>query len=111
MDVRILMSNEDAQSCLVVPQGGYMDTPSHKVPLVAIVSTNDKWWTQTQGRVHNTHWRFFKYGVECKWDDLSDEQRWEVRARTAWDGQVKDYWVELGYEDSRYYILEVLSDT
>lgn len=107
MDIRILISNE--RSCLVVPQEGYMDTPNHKVPLIAIVSTNDDWWTQ--GRMHNTYWRFFKYGLECKWNDLSDEQRWEVRARTAWDGQVKDYWTELGYKDSRYYTLEALCGT
>ena len=81
MDIRTLI-NEDNRSCLVVPQTGHMDIPSHEVPLVAVVLTNDGWWTQ--GKTHNTHWRFFKYGVECQWDDLTDEQRWEVRA--GWRG-------------------------
>ncbi len=106
MDIRTLI-DEDTRFCLVVPHKVHMDTPNHKVPLVAIVSTSDSWWTQW--KVSNTHWRFFKYGIECKWDDLTDDQRWEVRARVAWDGQVRDYWVELGYEDSRYYTLEALS--
>jgi hypothetical protein len=105
MDVRTLI-REDARLCIVVPQEGYMDTPSHKVPLIAVVTTNGDWWLS--GEVSGTHWRFFKYGVECTWADLTDEQRYAVRSKTAWDGQVKDYWVELGYEDERWYTLEAL---
>lgn len=109
MDVRTLISDEGkfTQVFLAVPQRGYIDIPNHQVPLIAAALAEDRWFW---GKIHNTHWRFFKYGVECEWDDLTNEQRWEVRTKTAWDGQVRDYWVELGYKDSRYYILEALCD-
>ena len=108
MDVRTLLSDEGkfTTSFLAVPQQGYMGTPNHEVPLIAVALAENRWmW----GEVFNTHWRFFKYGVECTWDDLTDEQRYEVRTRVAWDGQVRDYWTELEYRDERYCILEALT--
>ena len=108
MDVRTLIRDEGefTQSYVAVPRKGGIYVPNDKVPLIAVVLSYGMW---TREKIHNTHWRFFKYGIECKWDELDDEQRMEVRTRVAWDGQVRDYWTELEYRDERYCILEALT--
>jgi len=90
----------------VVLVSGDIDVDVLDTPLVAIV-TSDSGWSYV-GDVSDSHWEFLVYGQPTTWADLTDEQRMVVRTASAWSGQVRDYWVELEYEDEGWYGIEAL---
>jgi len=90
---------------VLVPEYG-RDDDVHNVPLIAIVISYNGW--SYVGEVENNHWEFLVYGQPTTWADLTDEQRMVVRMAGAWEGQVRDYWVDLRYKDEGWYALEAL---
>lgn len=91
---------------VLVPEDDNVSTDVLDIPLVAIVIADGGWGFV--GNVSNNHWNFWVYGQPTTWANLTDEQRMVVRLAGAWDGQVRDYWVELEYEDEGWYGLEAL---
>ena len=100
-----LVGSEWFRRAIMVPRD-YPEQELTDVPLIAVVYT-DKGWSWA-GDPNGTHWEFWVLGKKVTWDDLTDNQRLQVRTAPAWEGRVRDYWVDLGYEDELYYTLEAL---
>jgi len=100
------VNRDHGRRSILVPGGLAlaMENP-YNTPLIALVATDTGWDGNPNS---DDRWEFWVYGEPTTWADLTDEQRMVVRLAGAWDGQVRDYWVELEYEDEGWYGLEAL---
>ena len=103
MSSRLAIENRDMHTTMI-PSGrhAYEDDS-----LVAVVYTVP-WVGWVIGRTEGTYWRFWKFGREVAWDELSDGDRMKVRTKNCWEHSVSYYWSDLRYLKKDYYTIELL---